>query len=126
MSNNKELTKQSENMVEKRQHLTTIAPVVDIFENEDEILIHADLPGVAKDKITVNVDNGRLEISGIRHMPATGADQWLEFTDVEFKRVFSVPQSIDVSRVNAEQKDGTLCLHLPKAESVKPRTIEIH
>jgi HSP20 family molecular chaperone IbpA len=39
--------------------------------------------------------------------------------------VFSVPQSIDVTGVNAELKDGTLKLHLPKAEAAKPRTIEI-
>lgn len=125
MSENKEITRKSENMVEKREDLITVAPVVDIFENEDEILMHADMPGVTKDKITVHVDNGKLEISGVRHLDSKGAEHWQEFGDVEYRRVFSVPQTIDVSKVNAELQDGTLKLHLPKAEIAKPRTIEI-
>jgi HSP20 family molecular chaperone IbpA len=125
MSESKELTKRSENMMERREDLMTVAPVVDIFENDDEVLLHADMPGVTKDKICVNVDNGRLEISGIRNLEWKGAEHWQEFGDVEYRRVFSVPQSIDVAGVNAELKDGTLKLHLPKAEAAKPRTIEI-
>jgi HSP20 family molecular chaperone IbpA len=125
MSESKEITKRSENMMENREDLMTVAPVVDIFENEDEVLLHADMPGVTKDKITVNVDNGKLEISGVRNLESKGAELWQEFGDVEYRRVFSVPQSIDVTGVNAELKDGTLKLHLPKAEAAKPRTIEI-
>jgi HSP20 family molecular chaperone IbpA len=83
------------------------------------------MPGVAKDNITVNVDNGRLEISGTRKLQTKGSGSWQEFGDVEYRRVFSVPQSIDVAKVNAELKEGVLKLHLPKAEAAKPRTIEI-
>jgi len=125
MSESTEITKRTENMAEKQQDLMTVAPFVDIYENSEEILLHADMPGVTKDKISVNVDNGKLEISGIRHLETSGADQWVEFGDVEYRRVFSVPQTIDVSKVNAELRDGTLKLHLPKAEAAKPRTIEI-
>lgn len=125
MSENTDLTTRKEEMLERRQDLTTIAPVVDIFENEDEILLHADMPGVAKDKVTVHVDNGRLEISGLRNLESKGVENWQEFRDVEYKRVFSVPQSIDVSQVNAELKEGVLRLHLPKSEAAKPRTIKI-
>ncbi|AGF77779.1 molecular chaperone (small heat shock protein) [Desulfocapsa sulfexigens DSM 10523] len=125
MNKNMEITKRTENMVEKQQDLATIAPVVDIYENDEEILLHADMPGVTKDKISVNVDNGKLEISGVRNLQRKGVETWQEFYDVEYKRVFSVPQTIDVAKVNAELKDGTLKLHLPKAEAAMPRTIEI-
>lgn len=125
MNKNMEVTKRSENMVEKQQDLATVAPVVDIYENDEEILLHADMPGVTKDKISVNVDNGKLEISGVRNLQTKGAESWQEFDDIEYRRVFSVPQTIDVAKVNAELKDGTLKLHLPKAEVAKPRTIEI-
>jgi HSP20 family molecular chaperone IbpA len=125
MNKNLEVTKRTENMVEKQQDLATVAPVVDIYENDEEILLHADMPGVTKDKILVNVDNGKLEISGVRNLQRKGVESWQEFDDVEYKRVFSVPQTIDVEKVNAELKDGTLKLHLPKAEAAKPRTIEI-
>jgi HSP20 family molecular chaperone IbpA len=125
MNENTELTKKTENILERRQELPRVAPLVDIYENEDEILLHADMPGVAKDNITVNVDNGRLEISATRKLQTKGSGSWQEFGDVEYRRVFSVPQSIDVAKVNAELKEGVLKLHLPKAEKAKPRTIEI-
>jgi HSP20 family molecular chaperone IbpA len=122
---NTELAKRTENMVEKSPDLLTVAPAVDIFENENEILLKADMPGVLKEKIYVNIDNGKLEVSGTRHIETKGARNWQEFDDVEYRRVFSVPQTIDVEKVHAELKDGTLELHLPKAESAKPRTIQI-
>jgi HSP20 family molecular chaperone IbpA len=125
MKETTDLTTKKESMLERRQELTRIAPVVDIYENEDEILLHADMPGVAKDQVTVNVDNGKLEISGIRRLQTKGSSSWQEFGDVEYRRVFSVPQSIDVAKVNAELKEGVLKLHLPKAEAAKPRTIKI-
>jgi len=125
MSENKELSKRTEGMMERQQNLATVAPVVDIYENDDEILLHADMPGVSKENVSVNVDNGTLEITGIRNLHVEGARSWAEFGDVEYRRVFSVPQTIDVGKVDAELKDGTLQLHLPKAEAAKPRTIEI-
>lgn len=125
MSENKELTKRTEGMMERQHNLATVAPVVDIYENDDEILLHADMPGISKENISVNVDNGTLEITGIRNLQVEGAQSWAEFGDVEYRRVFSVPQTIDVGKVDAELKDGTLQLHLPKAEATKPRTIEI-
>jgi len=125
MKESTDLTTKKENMMEKRQELPRVAPVVDIYENQDEILLHADMPGVTKEHITVNVDNGKLEISGIRKLETSGTGNWSEFGDVEYRRVFSVPQSIDVAKVNAELKEGVLKLHLPKSEAAKPRTIEI-
>ena len=125
MSEKTDLTTRKEDMVEKRQELPKIAPVVDIYENEEEILLHADMPGVVKDNITINVDNGKLEISGARHLQSKGTGSWKEFSDVEYRRVFSVPQSIDVGKVNADFKEGVLRLHLPKTEAAKPRRIEI-
>jgi len=108
-----------------RQPLPVIAPEVDIFENEHEILLHADMPGVSKDDIAINIDNGKMTISAIRRLPTSGAATWREFGEVEFRRNFSVPQSIDTDKVLAELKDGLLCLHLPKSEAAKPRQIEI-
>jgi HSP20 family protein len=126
MSDQKEIVKREENLPERSRQIPAVAPVVDIFENDDEILLHADMPGVSKEDVNVNVDNGTLTISGIRNMDFKGAATWEEFGDVEYQRVFSVPQSIDVSKVNAELKDGVLRLHLPKSEAAKPRQIEIH
>lgn len=125
MSDKKELVKSDKGIAEKSRPIPSVAPVVDIYENDDEILLHADMPGVVKDKITVNVDNGTLTIAGVRELATEGAVTWEEFGDVEYKRSFSVPQTIDVSKVDAELRDGVLRLHLPKSEAAKPRQIEI-
>ncbi len=125
MNEKTSLTPKKEDMVQKRQNLSRISPAVDIYENDDEILLFADMPGVTKESISINVDNGKLELSGTRHVQTKGTGIWQEFGDVEYRRVFSVPQSIEVENVNAELKDGVLNLHLPKTEAAKPRTIKI-
>lgn len=100
-----------------------VTPEVDIFENEHEILLHAGAPGVAKEDIDIN--NGKMRLSGIRRLPTGGAAAWREFGNVEFRRIFSGPQSMDTDQVRVEFKDGLLCLHLPKSEAARPRQIVI-
>ncbi len=112
-----------ETMPEK--NIPKVTPLVDIFENEDEILLFADMPGVEKDDININIDNGTLSLNGLRKMENSGAVQWEEFGEAEYQRTFSVPQTIDVDKVSAEMQDGVLRLHLPKSEAAKPRQIEI-
>jgi HSP20 family protein len=125
MSDSKDLTKMNETMPERSREVPSVTPLVDIYENDDEILLYVDMPGVNKDKVSVNIDNGRLSLSGRREVKTSGAEGWIEFGDVEYVRNFSVPQSIDTGKVIAELKDGVLRLHLPKAEAAKPRQIEI-
>ncbi len=125
MSKSTDIVKGSDTNLEKISNLQELIPEVDVYENEDEILLHAEMPGVLKEDITVNIDNGRLSISGIRKMKHDGSASWEEFGEARYQRVFSVPQSIDTGGVNAELKLGVLKLHLPKSESAKPRKIEI-
>ncbi len=125
MNERQDLKVREEALSERKRPIPTVAPLVDILENNDEILLFADMPGVDKKDITINIDNGRLALSGVREVSPVGAANWEEFGDVEYRRTFSVPQTIDVARVNAELKDGVLLLHLPKSEAAKPRQIEI-
>lgn len=125
MNEQKGLVAKEETLNARNRQIPTVAPVVDILENEDEILLFADMPGVSKDDVTINIENGRLALSGVRKMTAAGAANWEEFGEVEFRRIFSVPQTINVGKVNAELKEGVLRLHLPKSEAAKPRQIEI-
>lgn len=126
MSDKTEIAKVTENMPERTHQIPTVTPAVDIYENDDEILLHADMPGVKKNDIAVNIDNGKLTISGIRQLETSGVATWEEFGNVEYSRSFSVPQTIDTGMVNAELKNGVLKLHLPKSEAAKPRQIEIN
>jgi HSP20 family molecular chaperone IbpA len=125
MDKAKEIAKQEEKNIEKTREMYEATPAVDIYENENEILLHADMPGVVKDDISVDIDNGTLSISGVRKLETEGAVTYEEFSDVEYIRSFSVPQTIDVEKVEAELKSGVLRLHLPKSEAAKPRQIEI-
>ena len=120
-----DIVKKQEKHAEKAREMRTAIPAVDIYENDDEILVHADMPGVAKEDVSVNIDNGTLSLSGVRRFDTGGAANWAEFSDVEYVRNFSIPQSIDIERVEAALKDGVLELHLPKSESAKPKMIEV-
>jgi HSP20 family molecular chaperone IbpA len=121
----KEIAKKEQDAVESTRNIQRVTPLVDIYENDEEILLHAEMPGVNKDAITVNIDNGTLTLTGVRSLTTEGVAEWQEFGDVEYQRAFSVPQSIDVEKVKAELKEGILALHLPKSEAAKPRLIEI-
>lgn len=125
MNKTTDVTKREETSPERRGRIPAVAPAVDIYENEDEILLYADMPGVAKDDVTVNIDNGKLALAGVRKIETAGVANWEEFDDVEYCRTFSVPQTIEVTKVDAELKDGVLKLHLPKSEAAKSRQIEI-
>jgi len=125
MSDRADLIEREETNPELTRQIQTITPAVDIYENEDELLLHADMPGVNKEDVTVNIENGKLTLTGIRKIDVKGAAQLEEFGEVEYRRIFSVPQTINVEKVNAELKDGVLRLHLPKSEAAKPRQIEI-
>ena len=116
---------QSGQQTEETRQLHVLAPAVDILENENEIVVYADLPGVRREELSVHIDDGTLTLSGIRQPARPGAAQWEEFGDVEYRRRFAVPQAIDIQEVKAELRDGVLCLRLPKSAAAKPRSIEI-
>ncbi len=121
----KNVMKKDASSVETTRNIAKASPLVDIYENDEEILLHAEMPGVRKEDIMVNIDNGTLTLSGTRTMSRKGAAEWEEFGDVEYQRGFSVPPTIDIEKVRAELKDGMLALHLPKSEAAKPRVVEI-
>jgi HSP20 family protein len=125
MSERTDLVKKDESMPERSREIPAVVPLVDIYENDEEILLLTDMPGVEKKDITINIDNGKLSLGGIRKFESKGSAQWEEFGNVEYQRTFSVPQTIDVNKILAELKNGVLSLHLPKSEAAKPRQVEI-
>jgi len=125
MAEKNEMTKKEQVQPELSKKIPQLIPAVDIYENEEEILLHADLPGVEREDLSLNVDNGKLFLSGYRKVQGSGSEQYEEFTAVEYRRVFSIPQTIDATKVVAELNKGVLILHLPKSEAAKPKKIEI-
>ena len=109
---------------EKIEQRPAIAPSVDVFENENELLVVADLPGVSQDRMSIHFDKGRLTIEGKRTAPRW-APRLDEASSADFRRTFLVPQGIDAEKIAAELSQGVLTVHLPKHSSIKPRRIEV-
>jgi HSP20 family protein len=103
-------------------------PNVDILEQGDELLVLADMPGAKSDAIDLNFEDGTLEI----HAPVAprrgdGEECLLrEYGVGDYYRSFQISESIDAGKISAEYADGVLKLHLPKAESLKPRKIAVN
>lgn len=103
-------------------------PAVDIREEEDRYLVHADIPGVAPKDIEVSAENGMLTIKGERTHESTVEEKGykrIERSSGSFFRRFSLPEDADAEKITATSKDGVLELEIPKGEAAKPRRIEV-
>ena len=111
---------------EQVQQRSTVAPPFDIYENKEELLLIADLPGVKTDHLKIRMDQNELTVEGVRS-PSKHEHTMLveEFLVCNFYRTFVVPPGIDAERIRAETKNGVLSLHLPKSEALKPRQIQV-
>lgn len=111
--------------VENVRQRPTVAPRVDVYENDHEYLIVADLPGVQKSDLRLDIDDDELKLEGTRRTPAEGALLAGECRAVDFARKFVVPQGVDREKIDAELSAGVLRLKLPKAEALRPRQISV-
>jgi HSP20 family molecular chaperone IbpA len=125
MSNATHLAKHDARSPEPVHHHDTVAPPVDVYENGDELLVVADVPGASPDGIDVQLEKGQLTILARRGGGTTGAPVATEHRPRDYFRAFSVPQGIDASKIDAQLTAGVLRLRLPKSESLKPRRIEV-
>jgi HSP20 family protein len=104
------------------------SPTVDISETEAEYAIKAELPEVKKEDVKVTVEDGVLTLQGERKQEKE--EKGKKYHRVErsygrFVRSFTLPDSVDESKVKAEYTDGVLHLHLPKSEKAKPKQIDV-
>jgi HSP20 family molecular chaperone IbpA len=125
MANQSELSNRSNARIEAVQQHEAVAPAVDVYENPDELLLLVDVPGATNEGIDVQLDKGQLTILAKRNQDAPGALLTGEYRIRDYLRVFSVPQGIDPAKIDAQLGGGVLRLRLPKADSVKPRRIEV-
>jgi HSP20 family protein len=101
---------------------------LDVFEDKDNVIVKAELPGMKKDEIEVSLHDGTLRISGERKNES-------KFQDAEvyraerfvgrFQRSVSLPTPVASDKVSAQYKDGILTITLPKTEEAKPKNIEV-
>jgi len=104
-------------------------PVVDIYENQENIVITAELPGVDKKDMTVDVKGRVLTLKGERSTDnEVKEDNYYrqERCYGKFERCFTLPVEIDPEKIKADYKDGVLKIDIPKTEESKPKQVSIH
>jgi HSP20 family protein len=104
------------------------SPTVDISETEAEYAIKAELPEVKKEDVKVTVEDGVLTLQGERKQEKEEKGKKYHRVERSYGRVvrsFTLPDSVDESKVKAEYADGVLHLHLPKSEKAKPKQIDV-
>ncbi|MCP3709502.1 Hsp20/alpha crystallin family protein [Paraburkholderia sp. CNPSo 3274] len=104
-----------------------LTPAVDVLEDSRGITLYADLPGVPREKLDVRVQDGNLTIEAEAVIP-TPSGLRLQHGEVrhpQFRRAFALSPDFDVSRIDAQLRDGVLRLTIPRREEAKPRRIEV-
>lgn len=103
-------------------------PTVDVFENDEEIRLRAELPGMREEDVEITLENGTLSLQGekkFEEQEENGHYRRVESRYGRFVRQFPLPSSVDAEKIDARFKDGVLHIRLPKAEVAKPKRIAI-
>ena len=104
-----------------------LIPAVDIIEDAEGITLYADMPGVPKESLHVQVEGDTLTLRGELSIPLPqGMDPfYAEMRSSAWERSFTLSRELDPANIQASMKDGVLNLRIPKAEHAKPRTVEV-
>jgi len=120
-----QLAQKPEQNVKKTDYVIT--PPVDIYETDNEYVLKADMPGVAKDNVNITFNNNELEITGKVDEQYTSNENmtYREYTLFNYYRKFVVSNAINPEGISASLENGVLTVKLPKREEAKPKKIEI-
>lgn len=113
--------------VETPRDAAALMPLVDVIEDASGITLYADLPGVPKDRLNLQVEADTLTIEGevVLDMPEGMEATHAEMSVPRYRRVFTLSRELDTDKVSAEFNYGVLKLRIPKAEHAQPRKVEI-
>jgi HSP20 family protein len=102
-------------------------PPVDIRETADGIILMADMPGVSKDQLNIQVDKNTLTIEGEGQldMPEGIRALYADVRSTRYRRSFGLSTELDMEHIDAQLVNGVLTLRIPKRAELKPRKIEI-
>ena len=106
---------------------TDFQPACEVTEADEHFLMSLDLPGMKKENLNIEIEGNSLVVSGLRKREG-GDSQKLHFYERNygsFRRSFTLPPSVEASKIEARYENGVLDLYLPKAEKAKPQQIQI-
>jgi HSP20 family protein len=104
------------------------SPALDLFEDKDNLVVKAELPGMKKDEIDISLHDGCLSISGERKSDQTSNNAEVYRTERyygRFQRTVALPSPVAADKVRAQYQDGVLTITLPKTEEAKPKRIDV-
>ena len=107
---------------------TSWSPAVDIYETDSEIMVQAELPGIDRKDIALQLENNVLTLKGDRRFEKeTNQENYhrIERSYGAFSRAFTIPTIVDEDKIRADYRDGILKIALPKKEQVKAKQIKI-
>jgi HSP20 family protein len=104
--------------VDRKPSVVELVPPIDIYENDKELLLIADLPNVTADALTLEVNHPDLRIQG--RAPSDG-----KHPERVYSRSFRLDSTLDVAKIEAKLTDGVLKVHLPKSEPYQVRKIQV-
>ncbi len=112
---------------QQKRRPVVVTPPVDIYELEDGVVLFADMPGVPKENLDVQIDKNVLTIKGEIGdiVPKDITPLYVEFNGKAYERAFTLGPDVDVSKIEASMNAGVLKIFLPKSEEVKPKKIEV-
>jgi HSP20 family molecular chaperone IbpA len=128
MNESKEMKTQDRRAMQNRSGQEVfLRPAVDIYEDASRITMIADLPGVSRDRLDVQVDGTNLLIEGqaALDLPEDTEAVLADVRATRYRRSFTLSKELEKDGISAEMKDGVLTLHLPKRAELQPRRIEV-
>ena len=111
-----------------QEQIRYVAPRVNIFETDDAVTIEAEMPGVKKEGVEIEIDENELCLKGHRAKRDGAGEGQMRFQErppADFARTFMLGRAVDRERIEAKMNDGLLCITLHKAERVKKRNVKI-
>ena len=131
MAAGQELEVQQKRELQRKEEGTTPAriflPTTDIYETDQALMVVMEMPGVEKANVGINLEDGVLTVEGRIDFSKYQDLQpvYTEYNIGNYRRSFSLPETVDQEKIRAEMSDGVLTLTLPKAEKAEPRKIQV-
>lgn len=126
-TDSKEVTRQESSELRKREPEAVLRPFVDIFEDADGITLQADMPGVSRERLNIEVDKDVLLVEGNAQidMPDNMEALYADVRSTRYRRSFGLSGELDSGEIEASLKDGVLNVRIPKRAELRPRKIEV-
>ena len=125
---NTEVKEEQKSWLDILESQRSVAPLVDIYETDNDFVLVANLPGVSKENVHLKLEENAISIFGKIKYEETTSRKYLLNENIigNYYRRFRLSNSIDQTKIDAKFENGQLIINLPKHERIKPRTININ